>query len=70
MIHIALVTTFQAILVVVFNNFVKERSKSLVGVSASSIYSYFRVWVFATRKDSLFEAKTAVVLNVFELIPN
>ena len=70
MIHIALVTTFQAILVVVFNNFVKERSKSLVGVSTSSIYSYFRVWVFATRKDSLFEAKAAAVLYIFELIPN
>lgn len=69
-IHVRNVLGVLAVLVVVLNDLVEEKSEGLVGIVRSSVATNTRVGVLAAREDSLSEGETGLVLLVLQSVPN
>ena len=68
--HVRNVLGVLAVLVVVLNDLVKERSEGLVGIVRSSVATNTGVGVLAAREDSLSEGEASLILLVLQLVPN
>ena len=69
-IHVRNVLGVLSVLVIVFNDLVKEGSEGFVGVVRAGVASDAGVGVLGTGEDSLTEGESVLVLLVFQLVPN
>jgi hypothetical protein len=69
-IHVRNVLGVLSVLVIVFNDLIKEGSESLVGVVRAGVATNAGVGVLGTGEDGLAESESVLVLLVSQLVPN
>ena len=69
-IHVRNVLGVLSVLVIVFNDLVKEGSEGLVGVVGTGVATNAGVSVLGAREDGLMESEAILVLLALQLVPN